>query len=145
MAPKLGREHGLKHQRACSIKEVSVFTFNYTVLLGGKTATSLMKNSMRIENILKLLAKKLTTIMTTNGFNRGVKLSLNHMKKNKENTWNIRFVVEEECPGSSAKIIYHGEKEQCTWEGWKFARASNIHVQKFKIVCGMYSVSGKGH
>ena len=73
-----------------------------------------------------------------------MKLSFNHIKKNGENTGNIRFVVEEECPGSSAKIIYHGEKEPCTCEDWNFVRAPNIHVQEFKTVCGMYSASGKG-
>ena len=35
MVPKLRRKHGLKHQGACSIKEVSVVAFNYTVLLWG--------------------------------------------------------------------------------------------------------------
>ena len=59
-----------------------------------------MKNAMRMENTQKLLVEKLTSIITSNGFNKGVKLSLNHMKKNRENTENIIFVVEEECLGS---------------------------------------------
>ena len=143
MVPKLRMEHGLKHQGVCSIKEVS-FVFNYTILLRGKRATVLMKNTMRMENRLKFLIDKLNNTITTNGFNRRVKLSLNHMKKNEENMGNIIFVVEEECPGSSAKIIYHGEKESCTCECWNFVGALNIHVQEFKTVCGMYSASGKG-
>ena len=79
-----------------------------------------MKNVMRMENRLKLLAKKLTTIITANVFNRNVKLSLNHMKKNRENTGTIIFVVEKECPSSSVEIIYHGVKESCTYESWNF-------------------------
>ena len=96
-----------------------------------------------MENRLKLLAKKLTTIITVNGFNTNVKLSLNHMKNNGEDMGNIGFVVEKECPSSSPEIIYHGKKEPCTCESWNFVGAPNIHVQKFKIVCGMYSAKGK--
>ena len=120
-----------------------MFAFNYTVLFGSKKATSLMKNAMRMENRLKLLAKKLTIIITVNGFNKNVKLSLNHMKKNGENTGNIIFVVKK-CPSSSTEIIYQGEKEPCTSESWNFIGAPNIHVKKFKTVSGMYNARGKG-
>ena len=106
-----------------------MFVFNRITLLGIKRATLLMKNDMRMENRKKLLAKKLTNIIIVNGFNTNVKLSLNHMKKNEENTGNIKFVVEKECPSSSAEIIYHGEKESCTCESWNFVGALNIHVQ----------------
>ena len=121
-----------------------MFAFNYTIMLGSKKETSLMKNARRMENGLKLLAKKLTTIITTNIFNRNVKFSMNHMKKNRENTRKIIFVVEKECPSSLVEIIYHGEKELCTCERWNFIGAPNIHVQEFKIVSGMYSARGKG-
>ena len=74
-----------------------------------------------------------------------MKLSFNHIKKNGENTGNIRFVVEEECPGSSAKIIYHGEKEPCTCEDWNFVRALNIHVQSSKQCVVCIVLVGKGN
>lgn len=114
----------MKPKGPSGFKKVSVFAFNNAILLGRVNTRSLENNPMVRKKIAKRI--KFPAIVSTDAFDVGVKLGKDIGKTMSENWLSIRFMLHQEDPCKTRKIINNSQKIMSTSERRLTIRTPNI-------------------
>jgi len=107
------------------IKNMLMFSFNHRVLLWYLNTTKLMKSTM---GSIKVRHNKFNSIIRSDGFNFGMKLSFNHSQKLLNVISGLRFVLHEMNPSEARMIINYSEEITSTRNRLNGERTPNITV-----------------
>ena len=87
---------------------MTMFTFNYAILMMGMGTCKPMSNAKGIEIFGEM--SKFTSSITLNNFNFAVELKFNHGFELDKLSECVRFKSQREDPNKSGKSIYTGQK-----------------------------------